>query len=361
MTRVIEILISLAIVLVLFLVVGLVLPSSRYIEEKVETNRKMTIVYDTLNSFARFKDWNALPARDPKMKMTISGPENGVGAQFEYASEKSDVGKGSWKIVRSESDLIVIQIDNDRQGANKVTQFKLRPTGRGNRNVEITQTYKVDYGMNLLGRYAGLYVRSHVGEDMKFGLGRLTSMLASVPNVDYKVYGLRLAELGTSNLPAEHILFVNAGTIPLRDDLLTKAMRDNVEWLNRAMASNGLVATGKMRIITSEFSGESYTFAVAMPVRRATDADGVAPTEALSGLSFTGTPVKYEFVPARRAASVKFTGSMRELENIHNALRAWSAPRGLEVTDRAFDIYESGIDTMFNPDAQFTAYWPLRG
>ena len=50
MTRLLEILISLAIVAVLFTVVGFVLPSSRYLENSVETNRKMTIVYDTLNT-----------------------------------------------------------------------------------------------------------------------------------------------------------------------------------------------------------------------------------------------------------------------------------------------------------------------
>ena len=80
MTRLIEILISLAIVTVLFLAVGVVLPSSRHISEKVETNRKMTIVYDTLNSFRRFPRWNVLALRDPKMDIKLSGPEAGVGA-----------------------------------------------------------------------------------------------------------------------------------------------------------------------------------------------------------------------------------------------------------------------------------------
>ena len=47
MTRLIEVLISLAIVLALFLVISLVLPSSRHLSEQVQTNRKMTIVYDT--------------------------------------------------------------------------------------------------------------------------------------------------------------------------------------------------------------------------------------------------------------------------------------------------------------------------
>ena len=67
MTRLIEVLISLAIVAALFLVISLVLPSSRHLSEKVETNRKATIVYDTLNSLRRFKDWNPLVLRDPRM------------------------------------------------------------------------------------------------------------------------------------------------------------------------------------------------------------------------------------------------------------------------------------------------------
>ena len=44
MTRLIEILISLAIVAVLFLVVGIVLPSSRHLSHSVETNRTLVIV-----------------------------------------------------------------------------------------------------------------------------------------------------------------------------------------------------------------------------------------------------------------------------------------------------------------------------
>src|SRR5688500_8097469 len=104
MTRLIEILISLAIVAVLFLAVGVVLPSSRHISEKVETNRKMTIVYDTLNSFKRFKTWNVLALRDPQMDIKLSGPDAGVGARLDYVSSNKSlgVGSGSWEITASE-------------------------------------------------------------------------------------------------------------------------------------------------------------------------------------------------------------------------------------------------------------------
>ena len=81
MTRLIEILISLAIVAVLFVAVGFLLPSSRHIENSVETNRKLTVVYDTISSFRRFDDWNTLALRDPGMDQKLVGP--GLGGLFQ--------------------------------------------------------------------------------------------------------------------------------------------------------------------------------------------------------------------------------------------------------------------------------------
>ena len=81
MTRLLEILISLAIVFALFLIVGAVLPSSRHLTEEIETNRKMTIVYDTLNTPSRLNDWHPLAFHDPRMQWEFSGPESGVGAR----------------------------------------------------------------------------------------------------------------------------------------------------------------------------------------------------------------------------------------------------------------------------------------
>lgn len=360
MTRLLEILISLAIVAALFLIVGLVLPSSRYLVERVETNRKATIVYDTLNSFARFKDWNSIPLRDPKMQMEVSGPDAGVGATFVYKSQKSEVGSGTWKIVESvPNERVAIDIEDDRMGSDKHTEFKLTPTGKNNRNIEIAQSYKVVYGWNLLGRYAGLYVRSHVGDDMKFGLAKLSTMLSSIPNVDYSTYGDKLSGLSVAAVPAEHLLVVSAGTQDFKDEVVTKSMRDNMEWINRSLASSGLVATGPMRIITSDLGREKFTFDVAVPVRKASAPEGAPADAELTGLSLQG-PVTYQFVPAHRAVTAKFTGYIRELDNVHNALRAWSAPRGLEVTDRAYEVFDSGIEGAFTQDGKFTSYWSVK-
>ena len=125
--------------------------------------------------------------------------------------------------------------------ANKKTAFTLKPTGRNNRNVEITQTYDVDYGFDLFGRYSGLYIRS-VGDDIKLGLGKLTNMLAGVPNYDYNAdFGRKdPADLPkVVELPAENLLFAPAA-VERDPDKIQQAMNANLQWIRKVMDANGL-------------------------------------------------------------------------------------------------------------------------
>jgi hypothetical protein len=364
MTRLIEVLISLAIVLALFLVIGLVLPSSRHLSEQVQTNRKLTIVYDTVDSLRRFKDWNPLLLRDPKMQIKLSGPESGVGAQLDYVSKLPTVGSGSWKIIANDpGKSVTYAITNSQRGENKRSIFTFRPTGRLGRNVEINQSYSVDYGFDLMGRYAGMYVARHVGDDMKMGLERLSNILASVPNVDYRMQGSKLADLRTVDLPAENLLVVSAGSIERNNEKIQASMKANMEWIKRTMDASGLVAAGPMRIVSTEMGRENYTFDVAQPVRKAGGAGAAtvapAPEAPLVGLKLQG-PVKYVQSKPRRAATGSYTGYMAELENVRNALRAWAVTQGLEPTDRPYESYKNGIDQAFTENGQFDVYWDLK-
>ena len=399
MTRLIEILISLAIVTALFLLVALVLPSSRHLEEKVETNRKLTIVYDTLNSLRRFPDWNPLALRDPKMDIAFSGPVSGVGAKMTYESDKAQVGNGSWTITGTEPrKSVTYALDNIHRGRDKTMTFHLKPTGRSGRNVEITQNYDVTYGWDLLGRYAGLYVSRHVGDDMQLGLQRLSNMLAQVPNNDYAVQGSTLADMKFVELPAEDLLVVSAGAIERNNLKIENAMKADMEWIRRTMAANNLVAAGPMRIVTSDFGRESYTFDVVQPVRPAGSTSGAATTdtddvadeaadadqvadgdeaatvektntpradvtaaagEPLTGLELLG-PVQYLRSEAGRAATATYSGYMAELQNVRDALRAWTLTQGEEAIGRPFEVYKNGIDNAFTAEGQYDVYWMIK-
>jgi hypothetical protein len=390
MTRLIEILIALAIVVVLFLAIGLLLPSSRHLQEEVETNRKMSIVYDTISSMRRFDDWNVLPLQDPQMRTGLTGPETGVGAAFEYQSNERKLGTGKWEIVDAvPGRSVTYRLENPQRGRNKTMTYTLQPTGRNNRNVKITATYHVDYGWDILGRYQGMYVPRSVGDGMKMSLSRLSNMLATVPNVDYSI--LPVAPT-TVQLPAENLLVVEA-TVERNNEILRRQMQANMQWVRRVMEANDLEAAGPVRIITTELGSENYTFDVAQPVRKrgtgpaAAADDGQDPVDADSAdgedaeaeaqlsvlplatadapeLKITvggdGNPVVHVRTEPRRAAVTVFAGHMANLPNVRDSLRAWALTQGYETTDRAFEAWKKGVEASFTEDGEFDVYWPLK-
>ena len=357
MTRLIEILISLAIVAVLFVVVGVILPSSRHVQESIETNRKMTIVRDTLNSPRRLKDWSVPALRDPRMPWTFAGPDTGVGATAEYSSSDKHIGTGSWKLVKSEPNRIEYAVVDNTRGANKRTVFTMKPTGRNNRNVEITQSYDVDYGWDLMGRYSGMYIHS-VGDDMKRGLGKLTNNLAGIPNYDYN------ADFGRKDpadmpkvveLPAENLLFAPAA-VERDPDKIQQAMSNNMQWIKKVMDANGLEPAGPVRVITTEFGADAYSFDIAQPVRKKGE------TGPATEIPAPKLEQQVQFVRTQPARYVSggFTGHMINLAKIRDSLRAWTMTRGYETTGRPFEVWTNGVEPGFTDEGHFQLFWQLK-
>lgn len=387
MTRLLEFLIALALVLALFLVVGLVLPSKRHLEESSETNRRMTIVFDTLNNVRRLKDWNLLiPSKASELTYSGGGEgHTGVGARVDFDSADERWGKGHWEITESVmpgatgGGKIAYNIEDATWGKDKKTLFTLEPAGKNGRNVKVTQSYDVSYGWNLLGRFNGMYVSRHVGDSVKASLSKLTNMLATVPNFDYRIEGSKLTGLKVVELPAEDLLVVKAGNIDRNNEVIKASIKANQEWIKRVMESNGLEAAGPVRIITTDFGTEKYAFDVAQPVRKRSgaapkpaDADKSKPappitppetTTASTGplkVSVSGTPVEYVHVDARRAASASYTGYMAELDAVRNSLRAWAMTNGYEVADRPYESWKGGVDEAFTATGTFDVFWAVK-
>ena len=387
MTRLLEFLIALALVLALFLVVGLVLPSKRHLVESTETNRRMTIVFDTINNVRRLKDWNLLmPSKVSELTYTGGGEDHtGVGARVDFNSADKRWGKGHWEITESEAPAgtgggkVAYAIEDRTPGGDKKTVFTLAPAGKNGRNVKVIQTYDVNYGWNLFGRFNGMYVSRHVGDSVKASLSKLTNMLATVPNFDYRIEGSKLTGLKIAELPAEDLLVVKAGNIDRNNDMIKASIKANQEWIKRVMESNGLEAAGPVRIITTDFGTEKYAFDVAQPVRKRSGAapkpasgDKAKPeppitpptTPAASTgtlkVSVSGTPVEYVHVEAHRAATANYTGYMAELDAVRNSLRAWAMTNGYEVADRPYESWKGGVDQAFTAEGAFDVYWAVK-
>ncbi len=354
MIRFLELLIAIVLVAVLFVVVGLLLPSHHHVQHTTETNRPQPVVFDLLNGFKRFKDWTWMRNRDSSVELRVSGADSGLGARVDYNSAHPEIGKGSWQIVKVQpGERIVYSVKNDDYGDNKKITFMLRRTGNTKRAVEITEAYDVDYGFNLFGRYAGLYVSRDVGDGMKTTLNNLDSLLATIPKFDYTSMDISVADV-----PAENLLF--APTKAKRADAdVQAAMNTQVKWLKQVIDKNGLVATGPVRIITTDFGADTYEFDVAIPVRKTDDTSGATAAPPVLTVKLDG-PVQYAQTKPTRAITAKYTGHPAGLPAQRDSMHAWSVTHGEDITGHPWEDYVKGIDDSFAEDSEFILFWPLK-
>ncbi len=356
MIRILELLIAMVLVVVLFVVVGLALPSHRHAFYATETNRPLPVVFDMLSGFKRFKDWNGLTKMDPHIHYSLSGAESGKGARVDYTSQNASVGSGSWEVTEvdpGDAGKIVINVINGDYGSNKTMTFHFKRVGNQKLSVEIGEDYDVDYGWNLFGRYAGLYVSRSAGDLMKAGLANLNNLLATIPKFDYTQLTVAPKIV---KLPAENLLTAPTKAKRANDEVMS-AMQTQEKWLRQVIAKNGLEATGPLRVITNSYGADTYDFDLALPVHKVGEAAGAAPSQLTVKLD---GPVKYVQTQAADAITTTYAGHMAQLSAIREAMKAWAVVHGVQVGDHPYEVYTKGIATSFSETGDFTLYWPLK-
>lgn len=365
MARFLEIVVAMLLVVALGIVVALFLPAQRSYTHAVETNRPVNVVFDMLNGFQRFNDWNHMKIIDPAVEFTLSGPASGVGSRLEFRSNNPRIGSGSWEIVESvPGERIVFAIDTPTMGHNKTMRFSFERTGRNQRNVEISKRYRVEYGWNLIGRFAGIYVASNMGRQVQLSLRTLNNALAGIPRVDYTLYPHPFQVV---DVPARNVLQVEVQA-PLANDGVAVSMTNQRKWMDRVMTDSGLVADGPLRIVTLDRNAESYTFTMQLPVRKTDAPEGASSAATLAELPVLevtvageGNTVALAQTAPLRAANTLWVGPAPGLQRVRDTIRAWALVRGLtpEPGAQGFDDYSVAIPDMLNPEAEFQAFVPL--
>ncbi|SFN57340.1 SRPBCC family protein [Dokdonella immobilis] len=259
MTRVLELLVSLLIVAVLIVVVGVLLPSHGHVERSVEVSSPLRQIYDSVNTLRRFPEWSPERRLDPQLHMEYSGPRTGVGASVNYSGNET-VGKGSLTIAASDEDSQVkMDITNDFAGENKTYTITLKPSESG-KTTRINWAYDVDYGWNLMWRYAGLYIHGKPDATIQTAVANMANMLASFPNVDYKDQDIQVAEV--TGVP----VLVLSTKAPRTLDEVAEATSQAVARIEAVMKKAGLNQAGPVRTVTTNWGDDNYVFDVSIPV-----------------------------------------------------------------------------------------------
>ena len=125
-----KILISLASVIVIFLMVVALRPADFRVERSATIAATPAALFEQVNDHRKFAVWNPFMKLDPNVKNTYSGPESGVGAVCGWDGN-SDVGEGSSTIIESKpGDLVRMRMDWKRPMEGVATvDFTFKPQG----------------------------------------------------------------------------------------------------------------------------------------------------------------------------------------------------------------------------------------
>jgi hypothetical protein len=383
MIRIFEVLIALLIVFLLAVVVGVLLPDHGHIERTVEVPSPVRQVYDSVNSFRRFPQWNGMRAFDPNLKMTVSGPEAGVGAKASWTSASPKVRDGSLTITKTEQDSSVeMALDNDWIGTNRTYKITLAPTANG-KTVKITESYDVDYGWNLVNRFGGLYINGEPSAIVQGNLASLSAMLAGFPNTDYKDQ-----KIDAVNVEAKPVFLVNTKAKRSLEEVADATSTAMTE-IEAALKKAGLTAAGPRMTITTEWGEEDYTFSVAVPVSapsftlngQTLAIETPVPNQSDEGVDESGQPKTY--APGEKdnkgylvvdgnvraalwyagtALYTEYTGSAAQLPLIRLNQKAYAETHGYRYSEggvgRFWDEYMSTPDTPTDQEV-YRVYLPI--
>ena len=273
MMRVLEFIVALIIVAVVAVVVGLVMPGSGHVERSLVVGKDMRQVYDVLNNLRRFPEYSVQRQYDRNIKYDFSGKAYGPGAELSWTGSDPKVGSGKLTIASADPSFdkvdstakkasIVWNVDNDWRGNDKHFTLDLDRQGSRGQLTKITWSYDVDYGFNLINRYANLYIHGDPDAFIQFTLNDLQNVLASVQNVDYS----KLIPYIEQTQPTPMLLVSSSierkGGLEALNDATDKA----VGQIQAAAKKLGVNVVGPRVIFTTNYGDQTYTFDVGMPI-----------------------------------------------------------------------------------------------
>ena len=149
--------------------VALGLPAHVTVARSVVINAPEYAIFPYLNTPRRYVSWSSQAARDPNMKVTYSGPQEGKGAKIKWESEKPSIGTGNMEVVNSEHPKSV-ELTANFNGLEGIGDFDLAPAGSGSK---VTWSFGYPTGSSPLKRWKALMLDGFIGAEYEAGLLKL--------------------------------------------------------------------------------------------------------------------------------------------------------------------------------------------
>jgi hypothetical protein len=170
-----KVLLVLAVILVVFVVVVALQPSTYHVERSATIAAPPAAVFAEVNDFHNWEKWSPWAKIDPNAKYSYEGPTAGTGAIIRWAGN-SDVGEGSMTITESkpnEQVRIRLQFLKPMAGT-ATTAFTFQPEGDKTRVI-----WSMDGENNFVAKAFCLFMNMDkmIGEKYEEGLANMKAVV----------------------------------------------------------------------------------------------------------------------------------------------------------------------------------------
>ncbi len=333
-----KVLIGIGSVVLILLAVGVFLPSRTHVEREIFIDAPAATIFALVNDFRQIGKWSPWRERDPNARYDISGPRRGVGATLEWDGDI--VGQGSQRIIESVPyERVVNELGLGGQ-TSAIATFSFRAADAG---TMVAWSFDANFGLNLLGRFAGLIFDSIIGDDYEAGLENLKSMAERLPRADFSK-----SEIEMIVVDAQDIAYLSTTSIPLAA-AISESMGDAYFKVLNFIDRNGLTEAGPAMSISRGYHGQDLAFDAAIPVHGITETTPRSSQGVILGTTYTGAAIR-----------VKHLGSYLSLGQTHDKIAAYLAAYGIARNGDAWESYISDPTRTAEADLITYVYYPIR-
>ena len=324
----------------IFVIVGFLLPRQRHVERSIFIDAPPTVVFSQVNGFRNFTGWSPFVAVMPDAEYTYEGPDFGVGSKISWAVTGPRPEIGSQTIVASTPyDRVDIELDLGPQGTAQATCLLL-PENNG---TNLTWAFDTDFGLNLLGRYWGLFLDRQLGPLYAQGLANLKRISEDLPKVDWS--GL---DIGITEVPSKTVAYFTGSSGSESEDI-SAALAAAYGRVAVFISANGLQIDGPPIAISNYWDERGYGFDAGIPVS-GTPARGAGPD----------SPVRMGETYGGRVVRAMHVGPYTELQETYAIINAFMVAHNLEANGRSWDSFVSDPGNTPEEELKTEVFYPVK-
>ncbi len=313
-----KILLGLLTLILLFVVVGFLMPGNIETEQMIRIKAKPDIVFAHVNSLRNWNHWAKWNQIDPDMKMTFSDKTKGKDASYAWESEDPMVGAGTMTITESIPNKVIKTRMDFRDWDDASAEMLFEEVGD---SLEIRWSLVSDQaGTNIIARYFNAFTKGMLNRDLMEGLTNLKNMSES-----------QQMAMEVDIMPEMTVAYVPVKTTA---DQITPKLAESYGAIATHIATQGAEMTMMPMALYLEYSDEAVDFEPSIAINKSIEASDI---------------VQVKQYAAQKMAVFYHYGPYHLLAEANSAAQQTLDQMGISYQAARLEIYET--DPGLEPDA----------